>query len=114
MAVRMAVSLGGEAARDGLHEGGKKRPRKTVAHRKRPVHDGRHPLHVTLRVRRDVPNLRSYKVAQIIGRLMRALVGKAGKVRVTHFSIQSNHLHFIVEADDTLSLSRGMQGLVSL
>ena len=98
----------------GFMKGRKKRPRKTVAHRKRPVHDGRHPVHVTLRVRRDLPNLRSYKVAQIIGRLMRALVGRAGKVRVTHFSIQSNHLHLLVEADDTSALSKGMQGLVSL
>src|SRR6185503_13094107 len=56
----------------GFMKGRKKRPRKTVAHRKRPVHDGRHPVHITLRVRRDVPNLRGYKVAQIIGRLMRA------------------------------------------
>jgi REP element-mobilizing transposase RayT len=30
--------------------------------------------------------------------------------RVVHFSIQSNHLHLIVEATDEQSLSRGMQG----
>src|SRR5689334_17319117 len=92
----------------------KKGPRKTAAHRKRPVNDGRCPVPITLRVRRDVPNLRGFKLARVIGGLMRALVGKAGKVRVTHFSIQSNHLHLIVEADDQLALSRGMQGLVSL
>ncbi len=31
--------------------------------------------------------------------------------RVVHFSIQSNHLHLLVEADDTEALSLGMQGL---
>jgi hypothetical protein len=31
--------------------------------------------------------------------------------RVVHFSIQSNHLHLIVEANDKDALSRGMQGL---
>ncbi len=31
--------------------------------------------------------------------------------RVVHFSIQSNHLHLIVEATDERALSRGMQGL---
>jgi REP element-mobilizing transposase RayT len=32
--------------------------------------------------------------------------------RLIHFSIQSNHLHFIVEAQHRPSLSRGMQGLL--
>ena len=31
--------------------------------------------------------------------------------RVTHFSVQSNHVHALVEGDDVQSLSRGMQGL---
>ena len=31
--------------------------------------------------------------------------------RVTHYSVQGNHLHLIVEADDKEALSRGMQGL---
>ena len=31
--------------------------------------------------------------------------------RVVHFSIQSNHLHLIVEATAETALSRGMQGL---
>jgi len=32
-------------------------------------------------------------------------------LRLCHFSVQGNHLHFLVEADDTRALSRGMQGL---
>ena len=31
--------------------------------------------------------------------------------RLIQFSVQSNHLHLIVEADDTVALSRGLQGL---
>jgi hypothetical protein len=31
--------------------------------------------------------------------------------RVVHFSLQGEHLHFIVEADDKRALSEGMQGL---
>ena len=30
---------------------------------------------------------------------------------MTHFSVQSNHVHALVEGDDVQSLSRGMQGL---
>ena len=32
-------------------------------------------------------------------------------MRVVHFSIQSNHIHLIVEAHDNACLSRAMQGL---
>jgi REP element-mobilizing transposase RayT len=44
---------------------------------------------------------------------IRSALGEAHKrnFRVVHFSIQSNHLHLIVEASDKDSLSRGMQGL---
>jgi hypothetical protein len=44
---------------------------------------------------------------------MRNSIGASEKdcFRVVHFSIQSNHLHLIVEASDEQALSRGMQGL---
>ena len=32
-------------------------------------------------------------------------------MRIIHFSIQGNHLHLIVEVDDTTALSRGVHGL---
>jgi len=31
--------------------------------------------------------------------------------RVVHFSVQANHVHLLVEADDKASLSRGMMGV---
>ena len=31
--------------------------------------------------------------------------------RLVHFAVMSNHVHYIVEADDARSLARGMQGL---
>lgn len=31
--------------------------------------------------------------------------------RILHFSVQTNHLHLVVEATDKLALSRGMRGL---
>lgn len=33
-------------------------------------------------------------------------------LRIVHFSVQGNHIHLIVEACDSLSLTRGMQGLM--
>ena len=32
-------------------------------------------------------------------------------MRIVHYSIQGNHLHLIVEAEDRESLAKGMQGL---
>jgi REP element-mobilizing transposase RayT len=95
--------------------------RKHVAHRRRPWHDVEHPVHVTLRVRRGVPNLRGHGLAGALGQGFRdaAVRGRNYEVerrksfRVLHFSIQPDHLHLIVEASSARALSRGMQGLAS-
>jgi REP element-mobilizing transposase RayT len=92
-----------------------------VEHRPRPWHDASHPVHVTLRVRRHMPNLRGMKLAKTIGEGLRLAsssswarqVKRRRTFRVIHFSIQPNHLHLIVEATSKTALARGMQGLVS-
>jgi putative transposase len=92
-----------------------------VKHRPRPWHDGNHPVHVTLKVRRGIPNLRGFKLAKVIGTGLRVAASsesakKAERrrtFRVIHFSIQPNHLHLIVEASSKTALARGMQGLAS-
>ena len=62
-----------------------------------------------MRAKGDVPSLRS---TAIFSSLRRALE-RASKewFRVVHFSVQTDHVHLIVEADDRVPLSRGMQGL---
>jgi REP element-mobilizing transposase RayT len=90
---------------------GRKRslPRPAPPHVPRPEHDARHPVHVTLRALGGLPSLRSDR---IFATLRRAL-SRASKssFRVIHFSVQSDHLHFLVEAEGALPLSRGVQGL---
>jgi putative transposase len=68
------------------------------------------PAHVTLRIRKDVPNLRSSRRFAAIRRSFKAIQRKPS-FRLVRFSVLSNHLHLIVEADDSEMLSRGMQGL---
>lgn len=82
--------------------------RRTVPHRARPVHRSAHPAHVTLRLRPDLPSLRQPRFEILRSRFARA---SRAWFRLVHFSVQSNHIHFIVEADDAQSLARGMQGL---
>jgi putative transposase len=73
------------------------------------VHRARHPAHVTLRADAGLPSLRS---GRVFPALRRALVACSGPAfRLIQFSVQSNHLHLIVEAEDTVALRRGLQGL---
>jgi putative transposase len=81
-----------------------------VSHRARPSFSRPTPAHVTLRVRDDVPSLRSSRRFAAIRRAFKALQAKPS-LRLVKFSVLGNHLHLIVEADDSVALSRGMQGL---
>ena len=85
------------------------RDRPGPRHTRRPPHDVRHPVHVTIRVRRGIPSLRS---GAIFPALRQALAASSREgFRLLHFSVQSDHLHLIVEADAAPTLSRGVQGL---
>ena len=82
-----------------------------VEHVARPPHDEETPVHVTVRAVGSVPFLRSQRVFAAI----RALFARASEkgLRLLHFTVQGNHLHLIVEANEGLSLARGMQRLLS-
>ncbi len=66
-------------------------------------------MHVVLRVADDVPSLRRPQAVTWIRRCIQ--LAHRPDFRVCEFSVQDNHLHFIVEADDQKVLSRAMQGL---
>jgi REP-associated tyrosine transposase len=91
---------------------GRPRGRPRVAHERRAELDGfkaRFPLHVTWRLRENVPRIRTHRAASVA----RCAISRAHKTgfRVLEFSIQSNHLHCLVEAACADDLARGMQGL---
>jgi len=67
-------------------------------------------VHVTLRVRDDAPRLRRAHAWAVLRGCFRRGCARDG-FRLIHFSVQTNHLHLICEADDRRALSRGMQGL---
>ena|SRR5437016_5187024 len=83
--------------------------RPSVPHRPRPTHTAAHPLHVTLRTGPAVRCLRSDRAFPAVRRTL--FVASHGNFRIIHFTVQDDHLHLIVEADDTRALSRGMRGL---
>jgi REP element-mobilizing transposase RayT len=66
-------------------------------------------VHLTLRARTGVRSLRHRTVFPGVRAAIAASV-KAG-FRVVEYSVQSDHVHFIVEASDKRSLSGGVRGL---
>ena len=70
----------------------------------------RTPAHVTMRVGGGRPSLRSSRSFRAIKEAFRKGKDRFG-LRLIHFSVQGNHLHLLVEADDAVALARGMKGL---
>ena len=84
-------------------------PRAGVPHRRRPLHHRGQPVHVTLRAVRGLPSLRGMRLFRALRSGLAA--ASAATFRVVHFSVQTNHVHLLVEAEGTQALGRGMQGL---
>jgi putative transposase len=97
---------GGKRKRAGRKPG----PRSATPHRARPAHRENHPVHVTMRAA-----FRPLRHAFVFSTL-RACIAAANRknpldFRIVHFSVQSDHLHLIVESTDKRTLSSGMRGL---
>jgi REP element-mobilizing transposase RayT len=76
----------------------------------------RFPVHVVLRVAPAVGSLRKREMFQALRRATIAVAMRElayddvkGAFRIVHISIQGTHVHLLVEADNKLALSRGMQ-----
>ena len=90
--------------------GRKPGPNPAIRHSSRERFAARFPCHVTVRVRTDVPSLRTVKLVREMERSLPA-VRERRDFRVVHYSLQSNHAHFIVEATGGQALGRGMKSL---
>jgi REP element-mobilizing transposase RayT len=64
---------------------------------------------VALRLVEGMPSLRGSKPVRYVRRCIQ--LAHKERFRVVHFSVQSNHVHLIIEAEDSRALSRGLQGL---
>jgi REP element-mobilizing transposase RayT len=103
--------------KNGQRRGGKRRnagrkPKGAHAgapHKRRAQVNPRHPQHVTVRVVRGVGWLRRHRAYRAIRRALVVCLARPN-FRVVHFSLQSDHIHLLCEADDKLALARGVQG----
>jgi REP element-mobilizing transposase RayT len=104
----MPVQWGG--AREGAGRKAAERPR--VWHRGRPEFPKCHPGLVTVRVRKDVPSLRTVRLVREVEYSLRGLA-KRVDFRVVHYSLQYDHVHLLVEAEGAAALSNGMKSLAA-
>jgi REP element-mobilizing transposase RayT len=90
--------------------GRKARPGARVLHRRREQIPGHCPVHVTVRLQRGLPNLRQKRFVGAFKQSLKQCSERPG-FRVIHYSIQKNHLHFLIEAQGKLALACGMKSL---
>lgn len=112
MARRKVEQLGLFKSRGGKRRGAGRKPKGTRAgarHKRRPKLAARYPVHVVLRVAADVGSLRRRETYHAIRKATERAVGH-DDARIAQLSIQSNHIHLLVEANDERSLARLMQG----
>jgi hypothetical protein len=104
--LKIPVRWGG--AREGAGRKAATRPR--VWHRERPEFPESNPGLVTMRVRSDVPSLRSARFVLEFERSLREMLVR-NAFRVTHYSIQHDHVHLLIESDGAVALSNGIKSL---
>jgi REP element-mobilizing transposase RayT len=68
------------------------------------------PAHVTLRLRPGIPSLRTAAIVHEIERTFARGCARRD-FRLVQYSLQGNHAHLVVEADDRDALGRGMMAL---
>ena len=109
---RRATQLHLDQLRWGGRRDGAGRPKTSrfVAHAARPDVSKGHPVHVTLRLCKGMPSLRSKKLYPVVLDALRRVNERLG-LRVVEHSVQQDHLHLIGEVEGKSALSRGMQGL---
>ena len=91
---------------------GRKRSRDSgVSHERREALSPHHPAHITTRLIAGLPSLRRRDVFDVLRPIFESGRSREG-FRLVHFSVQSTHLHLIVEADNARRLSRGLQSLL--
>ena len=98
----------------GRHAGAGRKPGPNArhAHRPRLPLAARFPCHITLKVRRGLPSLRTVRLVRELERSFAAACDR-GRFRLVQYSIQNDHFHAIVEATNERDLASGMKSIGS-
>lgn len=89
--------------------GRKKKLSPGVRHRVREKVTKHTPVHVNFKVVKNLPNLRNKIILKCLKRAV--MKARLKGLQVIYFSLQSNHVHLIIEASSNTLLSKGMMAL---
>jgi REP element-mobilizing transposase RayT len=81
---------------------------KSAPHRTRPHIRKSHGIHISLRVLPSLARLRTRKAYTAVRRAANIVLARSD-FRLVHISIQANHIHLIVEANDKQALAAGIK-----
>jgi REP element-mobilizing transposase RayT len=107
--IQVRASWGGSRRGAGRPKTGEKSAR--IPHLARPRVSVHRPHHVTVKMARGTWNLRSQRCFAPIRRAL-AEVRKRPGFRVVQFTVQHNHLHLLVEAEDRRTMSNALRALL--
>ncbi|MBK9386961.1 MAG: transposase [Planctomycetes bacterium] len=99
----------------GKRKGAGRKPKNAkpgMPHRERSKKKRGEPLLITARLADGLPSLRRGGALKLVLAALSASSDRHG-MRIVHYSIQGNHLHLLIEADDRTCLARGMNALLS-
>jgi REP element-mobilizing transposase RayT len=84
--------------------------RKYVPHREREEIPVGKPVHVTIKLNRNVVTTLRNKV--LFKKILRAItLARKKGMRLIHFTVQKDHLHLLIESKDKKQLAKSMQSL---
>jgi putative transposase len=81
--------------------------RANVRHRTRPQHYADCPVHVTMRRAKGLPSFRSERLRKLLEQAIRDT--RRDGFRIVEYSVQADHLHILIEAEDPTALTNGMR-----
>ncbi|MBL8901002.1 MAG: transposase [Planctomycetes bacterium] len=99
----------------GKRKGAGRKPKNAepgMPHRQRTTKKRGQPLLITVRLADGLPSLRRDRARKLVLAALSASSDRHG-MRIIHYTVPGNHLHFLVEADDRECVARGMNALLS-
>lgn len=112
---QLALALAAPVTHGGARAGAGRKPtgrRRGALHRTRPELTRHKPVHISLPIERVVGRMRRRAGYRAVRRGVAACMARLD-FRIVHVSIQANHVHLLVEADDKAALSRGLRAFMT-
>ena len=106
----LGLTLAGVPRQRRKGAGRKKSPNSGVSHLRRAEVSPKVPVHVTARVKGDVPRLKQPPVRKLFSACCKELDGRPG-FRLLERSLEDDRIHLVIEAKDRATLSNGLNSL---